>query len=65
MSSVEANSREVLLKGEGSVRLTSLYYPVKISCFDKANNIYFFIKTSYFNEEVKRTEPSRSVRVPC
>ncbi len=24
-----------------------------------------FYKTSYFNEEVNRTEPSRTVSVPC
>ena len=27
--------------------------------------IYFFIKTKYLDEEVKRTEPSLSVSVPC
>ncbi len=32
--------------------------------FDNANIIYFFYKTSYFNEEVDCTEPSLSVSVP-
>ncbi len=54
----------ILTEGEGSVQLTSLYKPVQISRFN-AENIHFLLyTTNYLNEEVKRTGPSPSVRVP-
>ncbi len=37
----------------------------RIAVFDIKNIIYLFYKTSYLNEEVNRTEPSPSVRLPC
>jgi hypothetical protein len=33
--------------------------------YRKKNIIYFFTERAFFNKEVGRTEPSRSVRIPC
>ncbi len=56
--------QETVAEGEGSVRLTSLYQWVQISCC-----LYwiFFLsyQTSCLNEEVNCTEPSPSARVSC
>jgi hypothetical protein len=53
-----------LTEGEGSVQLTSLSLLVKISCFSYWSYIFPFLQTTYLNEEVNRTQPSPSVRVP-
>ncbi len=52
------------IEGDGSVRLTSLYQLVKISCFLYWKNYLPFLKNSYLSEEVSGTEPSPSVSVP-
>jgi hypothetical protein len=54
----------ILSEVEGSVQLTSLYWPVQINCFPYWNYIFFVTKTTYLNEEVNCTEPSLSSWVP-
>jgi hypothetical protein len=53
----------ILTEGEGSVRLTSLYFLVEIS-YLSCKNYIFSLLLNNLNEEVNRTEPFRLVRVP-
>jgi hypothetical protein len=50
-----------LTEGEDSVQFTSLF---RSAAFDTTNTNFFY-ETSYLNEEVNRTDPFPSVRVPC
>jgi hypothetical protein len=59
-----SQARETLLKG----RLSTVDLLVR-TCLNQVhfyieNVIYIFNKTSYFNEEVNRTDPSPSVSIP-
>ncbi len=54
----------ILSEVEGSVQLTSLYWPIQIDCFSSETRFFFVTKTTYLNEEVNCTEPSLSVWVP-
>jgi hypothetical protein len=54
-----------LTEGEGSVQLTSLSDQIRSDAFVITNIFFLFLKkTSYLNEEVKRTEPSSLVSIP-
>ncbi len=57
--------REPLLKGKALYSRPPCTNKFRTATFDKGNIVLFFNKTSYPNEEVNRTEPSPSVRVPC
>ncbi len=54
-----------LTEVEGLVQLTSLYKLISVIYYINQNIIYIFHKTSYLNEEVKCTQPSPSVSIPC
>jgi hypothetical protein len=53
-----------LTEREGSVQFTSLYKLVQIACFLFGTVLFSFYKTTNLNEEVNRTDPSPSVRLP-
>ncbi len=53
-----------LTEREGSVQFTSLYKLVQIGCFLFGTVLFSLYKTTYLNEEVNRTDPSPSVRLP-
>ncbi len=57
--------QETLTVREGSVQLTSLRELVWINCFWNWKHYLLSYRTSYPNEEVDCTEPSRSVSIPC
>jgi hypothetical protein len=53
------------VRGEGSVQLTSLHLTSSDQLIFRRTLFFFVYKATYLNEEVNRTKPFPSARVPC
>ncbi len=60
-----ACTRESLLKGKDQYGWPPCTNYLRSAAFNTEKSIFLYYKISYLNEEVNRTEPSFSERVPC